>query len=154
MMIEKKIEELGLVLPEFRPMKSKNLVRGVKSGNILYLSGVGAWRDGKLIQGKVGKDLTAEEGHQAARYAALNLLTVIKHLIGDLDKVKKFIRGFGYINCVPGFKELSHVTNGATDLIVEVYGEEIGKHARASFGVSDLAHNIPFEIIMDVEVKS
>ena len=146
MRIEKKIEEMGLVLPEFRPMKSKNLVRGVKSGNILYLSGVGAWRDGKLIQGKVGNDLTADEGQQAARYAGLHLLTVIKHLIGDLDKVKKFIRGFGYINCEPGFKELSYVTNGATDLIVEVYGEEIGKHARA--------HNIPFEIIMDVEVES
>ena len=82
------------------------------------------------------------------------MLTVIRHLIGDLDKVKKFIRGFGYINCEPGLKELSYVTNGATDLIVEVYGEEIGKHARASFGVSELAHDIPFEIIMDVEVES
>ena len=153
-MIEKKIEKMGLVLPEFRPMQSKNLLRGVRVGNILYLSGVGAYHDGKLIQGKIGKDLTAEEGRQAAHYAALNLLTVIKHFIGDLDKVKKFIRGFGYINCEPGFNELSYVTNGTTDLIVELYGEEIGKHARASFGVSELAHNIPFEIIMDVEVES
>ena len=102
----------------------------------------------------MGKDLTAGDGRQAARYAALNLLTVIKHLIGDLDKVKKFIRGFGDINCEPGFKELSYVTNGATDLIAEVYGEEIGKHVRVSFGVSELSHNIPFEIIMNVEVES
>lgn len=86
--------------------------------------------------------------------AELNLQTVIKHLICDLDKAKKFIRGFGYINCEPGFKNLSSVTNGATGLIVEVCGEEIGKRARASFGVSELAHNIPFEIIMDGEVES
>lgn len=152
MKIEKKIEEMGLVLPEFRPMKSKNLVRGVKSGNILYLSGVRAWRDGKLIEGKVGKDLTGEEGREAARHAALNLLKVIKHLIGDLDKVKKLIRGFGYINYEPGLKELFYVTNGATDLIVEVFDEEIEKHARASFGVLELAHNIPFELIINVEV--
>ena len=154
MKIEERVKELGIVIPEFKPMKSGNVVRARRAGNILYLGGVGPWDGaGYPYLGKLGLDLDADQGYAAGRVAGIHMLSIIRRFVGDLDNVRQFLRGLGYVQCVPGFTELSKVTNGATDLLVEVFGREIGTHSRASFGVSELAHNIPFEMIMDVEVS-
>lgn len=153
MNFEERINELGLELPEYKPMKSPNVVRARQSGNILYCGGVGPW-DGNCYPylGKLGLDLTADQGYKAGRITGLHLISIIKHYVGDLNRVKQFLRGLGIINHVDGFKELSKVTNGCTDLIIEVFGHEVGTHSRASIGVSELAHNIPFEFIIDIEL--
>ena len=154
MKIEERAKELGIVIPAFKPMKSKNLVRARQSGNFLYLGGVGPWDGtGYPYLGKLGRDLDADQGYAAGRVAGIHMLSILKHFVGDLDNVRQFLRGIGYVQCVPGFTDLSRVTNGASDLLIDVFGKEIGTHSRASFGVSELAHNIPFEMIMDVEVS-
>ncbi len=154
MKIEERIKELGLVVPEFKPMKSKNLVRARQVGNMLYLGGVGPWDGtGYPYLGKLGRDLDADQGYLAGRVTGLHMLSIIKHFVGDLDNVVQCVRGTGYVQCVEGFSELSKVTNGCTDLLIEVFGSEVGTHSRSSIGVPELAHDIPFEMVMDIEVK-
>lgn len=154
MKIEERLKEMNIVLPEFRPMVSNKLVRSRQAGSLLLIGGVGPW-DGEKYPylGKLGTDLDAEQGYAAGRIAGLHMLAIIKAAVGDLDKVKQFLYGTGFIQCVAGFTELSYVSNGASDLIIDVFGLEIGTHARSSVGVSDLAHNIPFEMTMEVEVE-
>jgi len=148
---EKKLKELGISLPQ-PPKPVANYVPAVRVGNLLFVSGHGPYQDGKtLTSGKLGKQLTIEQGYQAARNVALNCLASIKATIGDLDKVKRVVKLLGMVNCTEDFKDQPKVMNGASDLLVEIFGEA-GKHARSAVGMQALPNGIPVEIEMILEV--
>ena len=156
--IEERLKKLGIVLP--RPPKAvANYLSGVKVGEILYVAGtigttVGPKDEDILpIKGKLGKDITVEQGYQSARLTAINHLAMIKAVIGDLDNVVRIVKLIGYVNAAPGFKEAPWVLNGASDLLVEVFGPERGKHARAALYQNELTYDAPVEIEMTVQVK-
>jgi len=152
MKIEKRLEELNLTLPEL-PKPVANYVPAVKAGNLLFVSGHGPGRgEGKLYKGKVGDDLTIEDGYQSARQTALCLISTIKGAIGDLDKVKQFVKVVGFVNCTENFTDQPKVVNGASDLFVEVFGNK-GKHARSAVGMQQLPGGIPVEVEVIVEVE-
>jgi enamine deaminase RidA (YjgF/YER057c/UK114 family) len=155
MEIEKKLASMGLELPPI-PTPVANYVSAVQVGSLLFLSGhaPGLLKDGKVqfIQGKVGKDLTTEEGYEAAKQVTLNLLQSIKKTIGDLDKVKRVVKLLGFVNCTEDFPDQPTVINGASDLLVELYGER-GRHARSAVGMYQLPFGIAVEIEMIVEVE-
>ena len=151
--IEERIIELGLTLPA-APTPMANYVSCRRCGNMLYFSGAGAFQDGKPVMfGKIGQELTDEEGYQAARLAGLNLISQLKKEVGDLDKVKQFVKVLAFVASAPGFYQQPAVMNGASDLFVEVFGEK-GKHARSAVAVPALPFNIPVEIEMIVEVET
>lgn len=151
MKVEAKIRELGVELPEMA-MAAANYVPAVRTGNLIFLSGQGPVReDGTLIQGKVGADLTVQEGAEAARRAALLLLAALKAELGDLDRVRRIVKLLGMVNSPPGFTDHAGVMNGASDLLTAVFGEK-GRHARSSVGMSSLPMNIAVEVEMIVEV--
>jgi enamine deaminase RidA (YjgF/YER057c/UK114 family) len=104
------------------------------------------------VKGKVGKDLTVEQGYEAAREVGLNLLATARHHLGSLDKVKRVVKVLGMVNCTDGFGDQPKVINGFSDLMVEVFGDTIGKHARSAVGMAALPMNIPVEIEMILEV--
>jgi enamine deaminase RidA (YjgF/YER057c/UK114 family) len=149
---ESKLKELKIELPT--PAKPiANYVSVVRSGNLLFLSGKGPSDTlGKYITGKVGKDLTIEEGQRAARITALNQLAVLKSELGDLNKVKRIVKVLGMVNCEPDFKDHPKVMNGFSDLLVAVFGEK-GKHARSSVGMCSLPMNMAVEIELIVEIE-
>jgi enamine deaminase RidA (YjgF/YER057c/UK114 family) len=151
MSAEKKLKELGITLPTpAQPIA--NYVRAVRAGNLLFVSGHGPYNDGKIkISGKVGKELTVEEGYQVARNVALNCLASVKAAVGDLDKVKRIVKLLGMVHCTEDFKDQPKVINGCSDLLVEIFGE-IGKHARSAVGMQALPNGIPVEIEMILEV--
>lgn len=148
---EEKLKELGITL--YEPIKPiANYVTAVRTGNQVWLSGHGPVKpEGGLVEGKVGVDLSIEEGQQAARYTAVALLTSLKAEIGDLSKVKRIIRVTGMVNCATDFTEQPKVINGCSDLLVGVFGAR-GKHTRAAVGMGSLPGNIPVEIDMVVEI--
>ena len=152
MEVETKLKEMGLELPP--PGKPvANYVPAVRSGNLVFLSGHGPiLKDGSLITGKVGADLTLEEGYQAARQVALVMLATLKEEIGDLDKVQRVVKLLGMVNCTSDFVDQSKVINGASDLLVDVFGAK-GKHARSAVGMNALPLNIAVEIEMIVAIK-
>ena len=152
MQVEAKIEELGLTLPTpGTPLG--NYVPGVRTGNLVFLSGVGPGQLGdQQWSGKVGRDYTTEEAYQAARGCALNLLGNLKSVIGDLDKVTRVVKVLGMVNADPEFTSPPAVINGCSDLLVEVFGER-GRHARSAVGMATLPNAIPVEIEMIVEVE-
>jgi len=125
----------------------------VRSGNLVFLSGHGPFNeDGALITGKVGADLTTEQGYAAARRIAIGLLGSLKAAIGDLDKVQRVVKLLGLVNCPPDFGDQPKVINGASDFLVEVFGDK-GKHARSAVGTNALPMNIAAEIEMIVEIR-
>ena len=147
--VESKLKELGLELPAPLQLPSNNRTSAVRVGNILFVSGHGAdllERDDVKKRGKIGVEITEEEGYETARAIALKMLATIKHHVGDLDKVKKVVKILGMINAHPDFDRHNKVLNGASDLLFEVFGPEIGCHARSSIGVSGLVANQPVEI--------
>lgn len=149
--IEKKLQELGISLPA-TPKPMANYVPAVRAGNLLFVSGHGPYNDGKsILSGKLGKELTVEEGHKTARNVALNCLASIKATLGDLNKVKRVVKLLGMVNCTEDFKDQPKVINGASDLLVEVFGDA-GRHARAAVGMQSLPNGIPVEIEMILEV--
>ena len=151
MSAEKKLKDLGITLPS-APNPVANYVTAVKVGNLLFLAGHGPFKDGKTkISGKVGKELTVEEGYQAARNMTLNCLATIKATLGDLDKVKRVVKLLGMVNCTEDFKDQPKVMNGCSDLLVEIFGEA-GKHARSAVGMQALPGGISVEIEMILEV--
>ncbi|UCF73430.1 MAG: RidA family protein [Deltaproteobacteria bacterium] len=152
MKAEMKLKEIGLELPPaVRPVA--NYVSAVRTGNLVFLSGHGPVReDGSMITGKVGADLTLEEGYGAARRVALVLLASLKGEIGDLDKVKRVVKLLGMVNCRPDFVDQPKVINGASDLLVQVFGDK-GRHARSAVGMNALPMDISVEIEMIVEVE-
>ena len=133
-----------------------NYVGAVRVGTLLFVSGHGPLRsDGKpSVQGKVGKDLTVEQGYQVAREVGLSLLATARRQLGSLDKVKRVVKVLGMVNSAPGFGDQPKVINGFSDLMVEVFGEGIGKHARSAVGMAELPMGIPVEIEMILEVES
>lgn len=120
---------------------------------LVYLSGHGPDKpEGGQVTGKLGSDLTIEQGQQAARLVGISLLSTLKNEIKDLNKVKTIVKVLGMVNAVPTFERHSQVINGFSDLMVQVFGES-GKHARSAVGVSSLPANIPVEIEMIVELR-
>jgi enamine deaminase RidA (YjgF/YER057c/UK114 family) len=156
MEVEKKLAEMGLSLPP-APAPVANYVPVVQSGNLLFVSGHGPaeFKDGKFqyIRGKLGHDMTVEEGYAAAKQVTLNILQSIKGAIGDLDKVRRIIKMLGFVNCTEDFPDQPKVINGASDLLVALYGER-GRHARSAVGMQQLPFGIAVEIEMVVEVES
>lgn len=150
--IEQKLYELGIELPSpYEPVA--NYVNARRTGNLLYLSGAGPIADGEILyKGKVGQELDKEEGYCAARISALNMLSVLKNELGDLDKIKKFIKLQGFVASSSDFYDQPYVINGASDVFVEVFGEA-GKHSRAALGTNVLPFNTPVEILLVVEIK-
>ena len=152
MQIENRLKEMGIELPPAATPVA-NYVPAVRSGNLVFLSGHGPHDEqGNLITGKVGADLTAEQGYQAARRIAVGLLGSLKGLIGDLDKVKRIVKLLGLVNCTPDFGDQPKVVNGASDFFVEAFGDK-GKHARSAVGTNALPGNISVEIEMIVEIE-
>ncbi|MBT2163562.1 RidA family protein [Zobellia barbeyronii] len=149
---EAKLLELGIELSQpSAPMA--NYVNAVRSGNLIFLAGKGPTKaDGENITGKLGADLTIEEGYEAARITAINQISVLKMELGDLKKVKRIVKVRGMVNAVPDFTDQPKVINGCSDLMVQVFGER-GKHARAAVGMGSLPGNIAVEIEMIVEVE-
>ena len=151
--VEKRIQELGITLPE-SPQPIANYVPAIRTGNLLFVAGLGpaARPDGTTPNGKVGKDLTQEEGYEAARLVGVNLLARLKSSLGDLDRVSRIVKLLSMVNCAPEFTQQPAVANGCSDLLVEVFGER-GRHARSAVGMSSLPNDIPVEIEMVVEVR-
>ncbi|MFZ5609783.1 MAG: RidA family protein [Pseudomonadota bacterium] len=150
---EAALTRLGVVLP-VPDTPVANYVQAVRSGNLVFLAGHGpSLPEGGFITGRVGEDLTLAQGYEAARLTAIALLASLKAEIGDLSKVARIVRVFGMVNAAPGFTHQPEVINGASDLLVEVFGPERGKHARAAVGMASLPRNIAVEIEMLVEVR-
>lgn len=149
---EAKLKELGIVLPKAGAPVA-NYVNTVRTGNLVYTSGKGPNRaDGSLVTGKVGKDITVEEGYEAARLTAIQLLASLKDELGDLSKVKRVVKVLGMVNAEGDFLNHPEVINGCSDLLVKVFGER-GKHARSAVGMGSLPRNISVEIELIVEVQ-
>ncbi|MBI3966678.1 MAG: RidA family protein [Chloroflexi bacterium] len=150
--VEDKLRELGLTLPQPPPAVA-NYVGAVKVGNLLFVSGHGPVRDGKMAsRGKVGKDLTLEQGYEAAELVALNCLASAKAAIGSLDRVKRVVKLLGMVNSAEGFVDQPKVINGASDLLVKIFGDA-GRHARSAVGLYELPFGIPVEIELILEVE-
>ena len=149
---EARLKELKIELPAIgNPIA--NYVHVVRSGNLLFLSGKGPSNaEGVFTTGKVGKDLTLEQGKEAARLTAINQLAVLKTELGNLNKIKRIIKVLGMVNCEADFKDHPKVINGFSDLMVEVFGEK-GKHARSAVGMCSLPMNMAVEIELIVEVE-
>lgn len=149
---EQKLKDLGIILPEASSPVA-NYVNAVRSGNLLFLAGKGpGLPDGTFITGKIGQDLTIEEGKEAARMVAINQLAVLKAELGDLNKVKRIVKVLGMVNCNSDFTQQPQVINGFSDLMVEVFGEK-GKHARSAVGMNALPMNIAVEVELIVEIE-
>jgi len=151
MQVEARLKEMGIKLPPaVTPVA--NYVPAVRSGNLVFLSGHGPFKeDGSLITGKVGSELTTEQGYEAARRVAIGLLGSLKAEIGDLEKVIRVVKLLGLVNCTSDFADPPKVINGASDFLVEVFGAK-GKHARSAVGTNALPMNIAVEIEMIVEI--
>ena len=153
MSAEARLRELGIELPPVPPPMG-TYVRAVRVGNLLFLAGHGPRQDGKHVYiGKVGRELTVEEGARAARLVGLGLLASTREALGSLDRVKRVVKVLGMVNCTEGFGDQPKVVNGFSDLMVEVFGEA-GRHARSAVGMSALPAGIAVEIEMIVEVAS
>jgi enamine deaminase RidA (YjgF/YER057c/UK114 family) len=152
MQVEARLKQLGIELPPaITPVA--NYVPAAGTGNLVFLSGHGPVKeDGTLITGKVGADLTVEQGYQTARLIAIGLLGSLKAEIGELDRVKRIVKLLGFVNCTAEFADQPKVINGASDFLVEVFGEK-GRHARSAVGTNALPINIAVEIEMIVEIE-
>jgi enamine deaminase RidA (YjgF/YER057c/UK114 family) len=149
---EERLKELGIELPS-APGPLGSYVPASRSGNLLFISGMLPLKNGKLTRtGKVGKDLSIDEGREQARISALNALSVLREHAGSLDRVVRCIKLTGFISSAPGFNRQPAVLNGASDLMAEVFGET-GKHARAAVGVSELPMDSPVEVEFIFELK-
>ncbi|MCS7135868.1 MAG: RidA family protein [Nitrososphaerota archaeon] len=149
---ESRLRELGYSLPE-PPKPIAAYVPSVKVGKLLFVSGVLPLVNNELLYvGKLGKEVTLEQGYEAAKVAALNALSIIKSSLGSLEKVRKVVRLVGYVASAEGFVEQSKVVNGASELLIQVFGEK-GKHSRVVVGVTELPRGAPVEIDMIVQTK-
>lgn len=147
MSVDDRLKELGLTLPQ-TPTPAGNYVSAVSSGSMVYVSGHGPRQaDGTMITGKVGRELTVEEGYAAARLTMLNCLASLKAEIGDLERVTRIVKLFGMVNCTEDFGRHPEVINGGSDLLTALFGER-GKHARSAVGMQSL----PFQIAVEIEL--
>jgi enamine deaminase RidA (YjgF/YER057c/UK114 family) len=148
---EARLKALGLQLPP-APKPIASYVPAVRTGNLIFLAGQGPLVDGKpTITGKVGADVTEDAANKAARATILTQLAVLRAEIGSLDRVRRIVKVVGFVNSAPGFTRQPWVMNGASDLLVEIFGDA-GRHARSSVGVNELPLNIPVEIELVVEI--
>lgn len=149
---ESKISDLGLKLPEVAVPKG-NFANFVVVNNFAYISGhLPQPAEGSLIIGKIGKDLSVEQGYEAAKYVGLNLCATIKHNLGNLDKVKRIVKLTGFVNCIDGFSQQPAVINGCSDLMVKVFGEK-GIHSRSAIGTNSLPLGVAVEIEAVIEIE-
>jgi enamine deaminase RidA (YjgF/YER057c/UK114 family) len=154
MRIEARLEEMGLSLPQTQATPGGVQVRFSRvrvRGNHAFVAGHGPGGT-TLPRGKVGADLTVEQGYEAARLTGLSMLASLKNALGDLDRVIAWLRVFGMVNSAPGFVRQPEVINGFTDLILDLYGEEAGAHSRCAVGMAELPAGIPVEIEAEVEI--
>ena len=155
MIIEEKLQALGVQLLDLEEQYRSNpsgahFISHCAVQNLLFLSGTTPFKEGQpFLRGVVGKDLTLAQGYEAARYATLTSLAVIQYALGDLDRVEQAVQLIGFVNSAPGFSDQPRVINGATDLLVELYGER-GKPTRAAIGCQGLAINHSVEIVLTV----
>lgn len=148
---EQTLADLGVALPS-PPNPVGTYVPAVRAGQLLFLSGVIPFRDGKVvIQGKLGKDLSVEQGYDASRVALENALAIVRRETGSLDHVVRVVRMVGYVASAEGFVQQPAVINGASDLLVKIFGEA-GRHARIAVGTAELPLNAPVELELIVEV--
>jgi len=138
--IEARLKELGYSLPP-PPPPAGNYLPATRSGNLMWLAGVGSRRaDGSRVTGKLGADLTTQQGYEAARWCALNLLSRMKAELGDLDRVARILKVVGMVNSAPDFTQQAQVVDGASDLLVDLFGEA-GRHSRSAPGMGALPGN-------------
>ena len=150
--IESKLSQLGLQLPE-APHPVSAYIPAKRVGDLLFISGQVPFRNGQLLfAGKVGAERTQQEAHQAAELCALNALAIAKSMLGTLDEIEEIVQVRGFVNCTPDFANQPEVINGASELLVKLFGEK-GRHARAAVGVSSLPRNASVEVEMVVRVK-
>ena len=151
--VDARLAELRLELPG-APVPAGNYVSAVRTGDLLFLAGAGPERaDGTFVTGRLGDDLTVEQGYEAARLVALVHLAALRAELGSLNRVRRVVKVFGMVNSAPSFTDQPKVINGYSDLIVEVFGDA-GKHARSAVGMAALPFNIPVEVEMIAEVES
>jgi len=151
MSFEQALAQLGITLP-IPPKPVATYVPAVRAGELLFLSGVIPFRDGKLaLEGKLGKDLTVEQGYEASRIALFNALAIVRSEIGSLDRVRRVVRMVGYVASAEGFVQQPAVINGASDLLVKIFGDA-GRHARVALGAAELPLNAPVELELILEV--
>jgi enamine deaminase RidA (YjgF/YER057c/UK114 family) len=169
---ETRLTELGIALPGLQPAIG-NYLSAKQDGGTVYVSGHGPIRVdergflpgrddrevsvqdamGALITGKVGSDISADDAREAARLTTLFLLSALRAEIGSLDRVRSVLKVFGMVNCAPGFNNTPHVIDGCSELLVQVFGEEVGRHARTAVGMAELPLDIPVEIEMIVGIS-
>ena len=153
MSIKEKISSLGLSLPTAAAPVAA-YVPSVKSGNLVFTAGQLPVVDGKLLkEGKVGRDVTAEDAKELAQLCALNALAAIS-LVADLDQIERVVRVGGFVNCAPGFIAIPGVVNGASEFLIKIFGDANGKHARTAVGVAELPLNAPVEVEVIVQLKN
>jgi enamine deaminase RidA (YjgF/YER057c/UK114 family) len=152
MSFEARLRELGIELPA-PPKPVATYVPAVQAGDLLFLSGVIPVRNGKLtMEGKLGRDLTVEQGYEAARIALLNALSIVRAELGSLDRVKQIVRLVGHVASAEGFVQQPAVINGASDLLVSIF-DEAGRHARVAVGAAQLPLNSPVELELIVQTS-
>ena len=153
MSIKEKISSLGLSLPTAAAPVAA-YVPAVKTGNLVFTAGQLPVVDGKLLkEGKVGRDVTAEDAKELAQICALNALAAIS-LVADLDQIERVVRVGGFVNCAPGFTAIPGVINGASEFLIKIFGDVNGKHARTAVGVAELPLNAPVEVEVIVQLKN
>jgi len=153
MSIQSKLAELGLSLPE-AALPVAAYVPAVRTGNLVFTAGQLPLVDGKIpFVGKVGSDVTPEQAKDMAQVCALNALAAIS-LVADIDQIERIVRVGGFVNGIPGFVAIPGVINGASELLIKLFGEVNGKHARTAIGVAELPLNAPVEVEMVVQLKS
>jgi len=153
MSYERQLKQLRIELPSV-PKPVANYVPAVRAGDLLFLSGVLPSRDGQLIMtGKLGQAISIEQGMEAAKVAVLNALAIIRSEVGSLDRVKRIVKMVGHIASAPEFTDQPQVLNGASDLLVAIFGEA-GRHARVAVGSAELPRQAPVEIELIVQVSS
>lgn len=152
MSFDARLRELHIELPS-PPKPVASYVPAVRSGNLLFLSGVLPFRDGQLtFTGKVGREVTPDQGRDAARTAVLNALAIARQELGALDRIKKMVRMVGHVASAEGFVQQPAVINGASDLLVQIFGEA-GRHARVAVGAAELPLNSPVELELIIEIS-
>ena len=145
-MISERLVELGIALPAVFP-PAGNYLGCVVDGDLVYVGGHGPIDGTHLIRGKVGGDLSLEEGRDAARLTALSIPATLDHELGNLDRIERIVKVFGMVNVAPGFNQTPAVIDGCSDLLVEVFGEA-GRHTRSAVGLAEL----PFDIAVEIEL--
>jgi enamine deaminase RidA (YjgF/YER057c/UK114 family) len=151
MTVEETVSQLGITLPS-PPAPAGSYVPVVVSGNLAFVAGQIPMEAGQVkFRGKVGKDLSLEAGQQAARLCTINALAQLKAALGSLDRIKRFVKVTGFVSCDPTFTDQPKVINGASDFLVQVFGEK-GRHARAAVGVSSLPLDSAVEVEFIVEI--